>query len=96
MESISEVRDQAAVVIAGMMAATGGKVDPSVTQEQQALFFEMHSQLLAGAVQVLAHWWTDHPEVSRESVVDRAMEFCWVGLDRVAQGEVVVRGRLRR
>ena len=96
VESISEVRDQAAVVIAGMMAATGGKVDPSVTQEQQALFFEMHSQLLAGAVQVLAHWWTDHPEVPRESVVDRAMEFCWVGLDRVAQGVVVVRGRLRR
>ncbi len=96
VEAISRVREQAAAVVAALMAATGGRVDPSVTPEQQAHFFEMHSQLLAGAVQVLAHWWTDHPEIPRESVVDRAMEFCWVGLDRVSQGEVVVRGRLRR
>ena len=96
VDAVSRVRAQATGVIAALMAATGGQVDPSVTRAQQALFFEMHSQLLAGAVQVLAHWWTDHPEVPRESVVDRAMEFCWVGLDRVSQGEVVVRGQLRR
>ena len=96
VDAIAAVRDQAAVIVAGMMAATGGRVPPKASKRQQALFFEMQSQLLAGAVQVLAHWWTDHPDVPREAVVDRAMEFCWLGLDRVAQGELVVRGRLRR
>jgi AcrR family transcriptional regulator len=96
VDAISAVRDQAAAIVAGMMATAGGRVAPKASKQQQALFFEMHSQLLAGAVQVLAHWWTDHPDIPREAVVDRAMEFCWLGLDRVAQGELIVRGRLRR
>ena len=96
VDSISAVRDQAAVIIAGLMAATEGRADPKASPKQQAQWFEMHSQLLAGAVQVLAHWWTDHPDIPREAVVDRAMEFCWLGLDRVSQGELVVRGQLRR
>ena len=70
--------------------------EPGVSAKQRAQFFEMQGQLLAGAIQVLAHWWTDHPSIPRETVVDRAMDFCWIGLDRVSQGELFRRGKLVR
>jgi hypothetical protein len=50
---------------------------------------ELHAQLLAGAVQAVANWWYDHPEVPRSAVTDRVMEFCWIGLERVSDGVVV-------
>lgn len=93
-EEISRIRRQAAGVIAALMALDT-REEPGATAEKRALFFEMHAQLLLGSIQVLAHWWTDHPEVPREIVVDRAMEFCWVGLDRISQGELIKRGQLR-
>ncbi len=94
-EEIARVRAQAAGVIAALLAADT-KRQPGVTAKQRAQFFEMHAQMLAGAIQLLAHWWSDHPEIPRESVVDRAMEFCWIGLDRVSQGELIKRRRAAR
>ena len=94
-EADARVREQAAGVVAGLMAADTPR-EPGVTAKQRAQFFEMQGQLLAGAIQVLAHWWTDHPSIPRETVVDRAMEFCWIGLDRVSQGEVFRRGKIVR
>jgi AcrR family transcriptional regulator len=44
---------------------------------------EMDAALASGACQALANWWTDHPEVPRAVVVDRAVGFCWGGLARV-------------
>jgi hypothetical protein len=38
-------------------------------------------------VQSLAIWWREHPDVERAFVVDRVMEFSWIGLDRVRAGE---------
>jgi AcrR family transcriptional regulator len=49
--------------------------------------FEMFAQLLRTAQNGLAAWWYDHPEVPRAVLVDRVVEFCWVGLERVAAGE---------
>ena len=94
-EAISRVREQAAGVVGALMAADIPR-EPGVSAKQRAQFFEMQGQLLAGAIQVLAHWWTDHPSIPRETVVDRAMDFCWIGLDRVSQGELFRRGKLVR
>ena len=52
---------------------------------------EMFAQLLRTAQNGLAAWWYDHREVPREVLVDRVVEFCWVGLERVAAGERVAR-----
>jgi AcrR family transcriptional regulator len=52
------------------------------TPEEHERSVEQFSQLLSGAVQALANWWFDHPDVSREELVDRVMEFAWVGLER--------------
>jgi hypothetical protein len=34
-------------------------------------------------VQSLANWWHDHQDVPRATLVDRTMDFCWVGIDRL-------------
>ena len=44
---------------------------------------EMHAALLSGGVQALANWWHDHQDVPRVALVNRAMEFCWVGIERL-------------
>ena len=48
---------------------------------------EMFAQLLRSAQNGLAAWWYEHPEVPREVLVDRVVEFAWLGLERVAAGE---------
>ena len=74
---IDRVQAQATAVIAALISA-----DPDAPHEgEQAI--EMHAALLSGAVQSLANWWHDHQDVPRASLVNRAMDFCWVGLDRL-------------
>ena len=71
---------QATGVIAALIAE-----DPEAPQESEQAI-EMHAALLSGAVQSLANWWHGHQDVPRAVVVDRAMQFCWVGLDRLRVG----------
>lgn len=59
---------------------------PGETEEAFRLALEMHSRLLSGAVQGLANWWLEHPEVPRAALVDRVVEFCWIGLERLREG----------
>lgn len=69
----------AALIAADPAAGSGdGDTDRAV---------EMLAQLLSGAVQSLAIWWYDHPDVPRAELVHQVMEFCWVGLERLAAGE---------
>jgi hypothetical protein len=42
---------------------------------------------LVGAIESVANWWAEHKEVRRDRVLETAMEFAWLGLDRVGQGE---------
>ena len=74
---VERVQAQATVVIATLIAE-----DPEAPHESERAI-EMHAALLSGAVQSLANWWHDHRDVPRAALVDRAMQFCWVGLDRL-------------
>jgi AcrR family transcriptional regulator len=47
---------------------------------------EMFAEMLKMAQNGLAVWWYDHRDVPRRELVDRVLEFCWVGLERVAAG----------
>jgi AcrR family transcriptional regulator len=51
------------------------------------LRLEMLAQLLKTAQNGLADWWYDRREVPRERVVEAVLDFCWLGLERVAQGD---------
>jgi len=45
---------------------------------------EMFAEALKAAQNGLAEWWYDHPEVPREQVVERLLEFAWSGLAQIA------------
>jgi hypothetical protein len=62
--------------------------DADAAQRERAI--EMYAAQLSGAVQSLASWWAEHLDVPRTELVDRAMEFAWVGLERLGQA---ARGR---
>ncbi|MGH2974142.1 MAG: TetR/AcrR family transcriptional regulator [Solirubrobacterales bacterium] len=47
---------------------------------------EIFAQALKAAQNGLASWWYEHPEVSREVIVERLLEFAWGGLGRAAAG----------
>jgi AcrR family transcriptional regulator len=74
---IERVQAQATAVIAALIAA-----DPEAPHEGERAI-EMHAALLSGAVQSLANWWHDNQDVPREQLVERAMDFCWIGIDRL-------------
>ncbi|MEY2533659.1 MAG: hypothetical protein QOF29_1569 [bacterium] len=85
-ELMSGVQAQATRVIAGLIAADPEVApDPQTDPEERALRIDMHATLLSGAVQSLANWWHEHQDVPRETLVDRAMEFCWHGVERLPE-----------
>lgn len=71
--------------IAAFIEANAGDALRHEEDPEQAV--EMFAELLKTAQNGLAFWWYDHPEVSREQVVERLLEFCWTGLRQVAAGE---------
>jgi AcrR family transcriptional regulator len=80
-ELIRRVQAQATGVIARLI-----ETDPDAPADRapdggRALRIEIHAQMLSGAVQSLATWWNDHREIPRAALVDRAMEFCWRGVE---------------
>jgi AcrR family transcriptional regulator len=52
-----------------------------------ALAFAMASEVIRGGLTELAIWWSDHPDVSREQIVQTAMNTVWIGFQRVSAGE---------
>jgi AcrR family transcriptional regulator len=45
------------------------------------------AEILVGGAQSMANWWTEHPETSRARLVEIAMDFAWLGLERLSRGE---------
>src|ERR671936_2539589 len=85
---MERVQAQATGVIAALIAADpDARPDPRLSPAERDLRIEMHAEMLSGAVQSLANWWHEHRDVQREAVVDRAMEFTWVGIERLRAGE---------
>ena len=45
------------------------------------------AEMLVGGTQSMANWWTSNPEAPREQMVAIAMDFAWLGLERLSRGE---------
>jgi AcrR family transcriptional regulator len=43
--------------------------------------------LVTGGILTLISWWLDHPDVSRERAEAGAVDFIWLGLERLRHGE---------
>ncbi|MGQ0779430.1 MAG: TetR/AcrR family transcriptional regulator [Pseudonocardiales bacterium] len=80
-----QVNEVFAVVLVGYYAPEQGVAVPSdeVVLKQARLTVP----LLVGALQGLMSWWLEHPEVPRAKVEARAVDFGWLGLDRIRRGE---------
>ncbi len=76
-EVLESVEAQAVALIVALSADEAG--------DRPAEDREVYARLLSGALQSLANWWLDHPGVPRERLVDRVMEFAWVGLREASE-----------
>jgi AcrR family transcriptional regulator len=76
---------EAAGAIASAMAADATEVGMATPPSPSQI--EMLAQQLSGAVQSIATWWTDNPAVTRPEVLEMVMDFCWLGFQRLGEGE---------
>jgi AcrR family transcriptional regulator len=85
-ERMEQLRERVAVLITARMVEEGppGELVEGLDREQA---IAMVAQQIVGAGQSLANWWVEHPQVERERVLEVAMDFMWVGLRGVEQGE---------
>jgi AcrR family transcriptional regulator len=79
---VDQLQARITQAIVAMMQRPGAGVGGAATDEA----IDMYAQLSSGACQALANWWGEHPDVPRELLVDRVLEFCWTGLERSARG----------
>jgi AcrR family transcriptional regulator len=90
-EMLQGLGQQAALQVAELIATEPRAAREDEAEEEKREAIEMFGALLTGAVQQLALWWDEHPEVPRERLVTRVMEFAWLGFERVRAGERVDR-----
>jgi AcrR family transcriptional regulator len=75
---MSQVQSLAAGVIAELMGAGATPLAESdCAEREQSIAIDAH--LLSGALQALAAWWHEHPEVPRAALVDRVARLTWTG-----------------
>ncbi len=85
-EAFAQLQVEVSRTIAALMVANA----PAEFRTHQPDFeqaTEMTAHQLTGAVQSLANWWDDHRDVKRERVLEMAMDFAWLGLERLGRGE---------
>ena len=85
LEWLDRLRDGVAAAIITLI--TEEVADQFESEEELNRTVEMVAQQQIGAIQSLADWWSEHREVPKEALITNAMEFAWLGLDRVSQGE---------
>jgi hypothetical protein len=82
---LDRLRDEVAAAIVQLMneeAERKGLDFPNLPE-----LVEMIAQQMVGAMQSLADWWDLHRKVPKEQVVRAAMDFAWVGQERISQGQ---------
>jgi hypothetical protein len=79
---LDRLQNQATGAIAALMASEPAIQAAGGNEADLALAIEAMAQQLSGGVQSLAIWWQQHPDVEREWLVDRVMDYAWVGLKR--------------
>jgi AcrR family transcriptional regulator len=85
--ALDRVSAQITALVAGLIAEDPGAKPRDLAHPEADRGIQVLAQMLVGSIQSVANWWADHKEVRRELVLETAMEFAWLGLDRVGQGE---------
>jgi AcrR family transcriptional regulator len=84
-ESLERLRHEVAGSITVLMAE---EAPPELLPgAERDLAITMVAEQIVGAVQSLANWWDENREVPRERVLGIAMDFMWLGMERLGEGE---------
>jgi len=78
---VSQVTAEVTVLIS---QDPGARELPSVEADRS---LRLLAEMLVGGAQSMANWWTDHPDTTRAQLVEIAMDFAWLGLERLSRGE---------
>lgn len=84
--TVGRVQSEIAHAIAALMQA-GAPPQSEQDPEESHFEIEMLAQQIVGSLRALANWWDDHRDVPRERLLATHMDFAWIGLDRLSQGE---------
>ena len=82
---LDRLRDEVAAAIVQLMSEEAERKGLDFPKLPQIV--EMIAQQLVGAMQSLADWWDLHRKVPKEEVVQAAMDFAWIGQERISQGQ---------
>jgi AcrR family transcriptional regulator len=83
--ALDRIVEQVTVVVAALIAQDPGARSQDKEESEPAI--RVLAQMLVGAVQSVANWWAEHPEVAREQALEMVMDFAWVGLERLSAGD---------
>ena len=83
--ALDRIVEQVTVVVAALIAQDPGARSQDKHESEPAI--RVLAQMLFGAVQSVANWWAEHPEVAREQALEMVMDFAWVGLERLSAGD---------
>jgi len=82
-----EVAERSRAVVLPLLAREQGADAAAGPQSPGVDALAMSWEVLRSAMQGLALWWYDHQDVPRDQVVATAMNWLWIGLERVSAGE---------
>ncbi len=80
-----EVAEESKALLFPLMAEEPGL--ENLVGEDGGEAVEMAWEVLTSAMQSLAVWWYEHPDVPRERLVATTMNALWIGFERVRRGE---------
>lgn len=80
----AEVQSQARTTLAAILGREPGAQNIAGPDEQA---LEMAAEVMRAGLTGLAIWWSEHPEVPRERIVETAVNAIWIGFERVRRGE---------
>src|SRR3954468_24676394 len=76
------IQATATAAIASLMRASAGSALLGRPDAEREL--EVFAQFLRSGQNGLAAWWYENPDATREFLVDRVVEICWTGLERLS------------
>jgi AcrR family transcriptional regulator len=77
--------EQVTAEVTVLISQDPGARELTRVQDEHAL--RLLAEMLVGGAQSMANWWTEHPEAPRAQLVEIAMDFAWLGLERLSRGE---------
>ncbi|MBA3300855.1 MAG: TetR/AcrR family transcriptional regulator [Thermoleophilaceae bacterium] len=80
-----EVQDQARAALAVILGQEPGARNIAGAEDTESL--EMAAEVMRAGLSGLAVWWSEHPHVPRERIVQTAINTIWIGFERVRRGE---------